>query len=135
MTLWARPNPGPCVSLGRWAAAVRALNWRMSARLMPRMAEPPTRSNSRRVTPSQVSFPARPGITNIAGVPWLVVESEAWRVGVGGSLETISPVAGQRQSISPDVGRQMGVPPEIGSGAFLPSPRRGEGLEVRGGPL
>src|SRR5437763_16613807 len=84
MTLWARPKPGPWFVEGGLAAAVRALNWSMSARLMPRMAEPPTRSNSRRVTPSQVSFPARPGITNIAGVPWLVVESEAWRVGVGG---------------------------------------------------
>ena len=49
------------------------------ARLMPRTADPPTRSRSRRVTPSQVSFPARPGITSMGGTSRKEGERSGWR--------------------------------------------------------
>ncbi len=62
ITLLAFPNPGPPeepVWLARADAAKR------SATPKPMIAEPPTRMKSRRVTPSQVSLPAKPGITSI----------------------------------------------------------------------
>src|SRR4051794_12482329 len=62
MTLLARPKPGPPPTL---AAAFCRPN--RLARLRPRTDEPPMRNRSRRVMPSQVSCPERPGITSMAG--------------------------------------------------------------------
>src|SRR5207248_9041814 len=72
MTLLALPNPGP--SPGVPADAFCSANsW---PRVTPRMPDPPTRNRSRRVTPSQVSLDAAPGMTSMAGL------REAWEGGV-----------------------------------------------------
>src|SRR5260370_10837057 len=69
MTLLARPKPGPRLPLGAGTALACCWKPRMSASVKPRIAEPPTRNRSRRVTPSHVSFPDWPGITSIACPP------------------------------------------------------------------
>src|SRR5262245_7187742 len=63
MTLLALPKPGPPAGAASLAAAFCRL--KRLARLKPNTAEPPMRSSSRRVTPSHVSFPDRPGITSM----------------------------------------------------------------------
>src|SRR5581483_3265490 len=65
MTLLARPKPGP-----RAGAAWAFCTLNRSASVKPSIAEPPMRSRSRRVTPSQVSLPACPGITSIANLQY-----------------------------------------------------------------
>src|SRR5712692_7880790 len=63
MTLLALPKPGPpwfCL-----AAAAAAWSEKKPPRLRPSTDEPPTRRRSRRVRPSQVSLPGRPGITSM----------------------------------------------------------------------
>ena len=54
-------------AVGRFLGGAAFWRPKRLARLKPKTAEPPTRSSSRRVTPSQVSFPARPGITSMVG--------------------------------------------------------------------
>src|SRR5438477_3674144 len=65
MTLLALPKPGPPYAEPSDDFAEASWSWKRLARLTPSRAEPPTRSNSRRVMPSHVSRPGRPGITSM----------------------------------------------------------------------
>src|SRR4051794_8207526 len=72
MTLLALPKPRPPFSLAGVVlvlARAAACQPSRSASVKPKTAEPPTRSRSRRVRPSQVSLPVRPGITSMAEFP------------------------------------------------------------------
>src|SRR5688572_9568979 len=68
MTLLALPKPGPPLPVGFARARLSAP--RIPARLSPNSDEPPTRMKSRRVTPSQVSLPEKPGMANMRCSPF-----------------------------------------------------------------
>src|SRR6218665_1970959 len=76
MTLLALPQPGPPLVMPASTALAFILS--SEPRVQPRMAEPPTRSRSRRVLPRWLSQRLRPGCPGIRSIVWcrLAVEQK-----------------------------------------------------------
>src|SRR4051812_32869497 len=100
MTLLALPKPGPPYS----ALTARAAAWSLKKppRVRPRTDEPPTRSRSRRVMPSQVSLPGCPGITSMD-------QHLSWEQRVRWESEAVRKRAGGRVLLPPKLPHYTGV--------------------------